>query len=254
MFSWDDGEVWPISVPHRPVLDVVTSGFFHLGVVFVTIRYIRQRHWMDVFSLISFPMLRLPSILSLSFPGENPSLNRSGAAIIPVFLVVGLAFDSFLTALESASVSIWNKRFAWAVGIFLLAWASLQNYDLVFNQYRKQYDLSAWNTTEMGNVVHSFAVLTGSSDTAWLVGYPYWADSRLVMINAGFPMRDNAIWPQNFQDTLADSRPKLFLININDTDDIEILKILYPQGRLSEYKSKYEGKDFMLFIVPAREQ
>jgi hypothetical protein len=254
MFSWDDGEVWPISVPHRPVLDVVTSGFFHLGVVLLTIRYIRQRHWMDVFTLISIPMLMMPSILSLSFPGENPSLNRSGAAIIPVFLVVGLAFDSFLTALESASVSIWNKRFAWAVGIFLLAWASLQNYDLVFNQYRKQYDLSAWNTTEMGNVVHSFAVLTGSSDTAWLVGYPYWADSRLVMINAGFPMRDNAIWPQNFQDTLADSRPKLFLININDTDDIEILKILYPQGRLSEYKSKYEGKDFMLFIVPAREQ
>ena len=137
------------------------------------------------------------------------------------------------------------------MGIFLLAWASLQNYDLVFNKYRKQYDLSAWNTTEMGEVVRSFAELTGSSDTAWLVGYPHWVDSRLVMINAGFPLRDNAIWPDGFQSTLADPRSKLFLINVNDTADIEALQSLYPQGQLQQYKSNYEGKDFMLFIVPA---
>lgn len=248
MFAWDNGEVWPISVPHRPVLDVVSSVLFHLGVVLLIIRYIRQRHWFDIFTLISIPLLMMPSILSLAFPSENPSLNRSGAAIIPVFLVVGLAMDGFLTALESQ----WNRRSVWVIGIILLAWACLQNYDLVFNQYRKQYDLAAWNTTEMGEVVHSFAVLTGSSETAWLVGYPYWVDSRLVMINAGFPMRDNAIWPQGFPDTLADARAKLFLINMNDTADIEALKILYPQGHLSEYESKYEGKNFMLFLVPAR--
>ena len=252
MFGWDDGEIWPISIPHRPVLDVVTSVFFHLGVVLLTIRYIRQRHWMDVFTLISIPMLMMPSILSLTFPGENPSLNRSAAAIIPVFLVVGLAFGGFLTALESVSASIWNKRFAWAVGIFLLAWASLQNYDLVFNQYKKQYDLSSWNTSEMGEVVHSFTELTGRPDTVWLVGYPYWVDSRLVMINAGFPLRDNAILPQNFQDTLDDPRPQLFLVNINDLASAEALKSQYPAGWLMEYKSKYENKDFMLFFVPAR--
>jgi hypothetical protein len=252
MFGWDDGETWPISIPHRPVLDVVSSVFFHLGVVLVTIRYIRQRHWMDVFTLISIPMLMLPSILSLTFPGENPSLNRSAAAIIPVFLVVGLAFDSFLSALASVSASIWNKRFAWAAGIFLLAWASLQNYDLVFNQYKKLYDLSSWNTSEMGEVVHNFSELTGSSDTAWLVGYPYWADSRLVMINAGFPLRDNAILPQNFQDTADDPRPKLFLVNINDLGAAEALKSQYPNGWQMEYKSKYENKDFMLFFVPGR--
>jgi hypothetical protein len=251
MFAWDDGEIWPISIPHRPVLDVVTSVLFHLGVVLLVIRYIRQRNWMDIFTLISIPVLMLPSILSLAFPAENPSLNRPAAAIIPVFLIVGLALDGLLTALESASASIWNKRFAWAAGIFLLAWASLQNYDLVFNQYRKLYDLSAWNTTEMGEVVRDFSKVTGSVDTAWLVGYPYWADSRLVMINAGFPTRDNAIWPQNFQDTLDDPRPKLFLIYIDDLADTEALQSQYPDGWLMEYKSKYENKDFMLFFVPA---
>jgi hypothetical protein len=194
----------------------------------------------------------MPSILSLSFPAENPSLNRSAAAIVPVFLIAGLSFDSFLTALTSVSKTIWTRRFAWGVGIFLFIWASIQNYDLLFNQYRKQYDLAAWNTSEMGNVVDSFIDLTGSPDTAWLVGYPYWVDSRLVMINAGYPFRDNAIWPENFEDTVDNPQPKLFIINPSDLTAVESLQSLYPDGWLREYKSKYENKDFLLFFVPAR--
>ena len=248
MFAWDDGEIWPISVPHRPALDVVTSVFFHLGLVLIIIRYIRQRHWLDIFTLISIPMLMMPSIMSLSFPAENPSFNRSGAAIVPVFLVVGLAFDSFLRALESTR----NRRLAWAVGVILVLWASLQNYDLVFNQYRKLYDQSSWNTTEMGDVVRSFAKLNGTVDTAWLVGFPHWADSRLVMINAGYPYLDNAIWPESFEGTLDDPRAKLFLLNINDLADLEALQALYPEGWLTEYQSKYESRNFRLFFVPAR--
>jgi hypothetical protein len=252
MFGWDNGEIWPHSIPHRPALDAVTAVLFHLGVVLVAIRYIRQRHWLDIFVLLSIPMLMLPSILSLAFPAENPSLNRTAGAIVPVFLIVGLSLDSLLTALEPASMRMGGKRLVWAVGLFLLAWASWLNYDLFFNQYRKQYDLSSWNTSELGGVVRDFANLTGSSETAWLVGYPYWVDSRLVMINAGFPMRDNAIWPESFKDTLADPRPKLFLVNINDLPDIETLQSLYPQGTLMEYQSRYENKNFKMFIVPAQ--
>ena len=252
MFAWDNGEIWPISIPHRPVLDVVTAVFFHIGVILLILRYIRQRHWFDIFTLLSIPMLMMPSILSLSFPGENPSLNRSAAAIIPVFLVVGLSFDSFLTALVSVSTTIWARRFVWGIGIFLFMWSAFQNYDLVFNQYRKQYDLSSWNTSEMGKVIDGFIDVTDSPDTAWLVGYPHWVDSRLVMINAGYPFQDNAIWPENFKDTLDDPRPKLFIINPNDNAAVDALQSLYPDGWLRDYKSKYENKDFLLFFVPAR--
>ncbi len=248
MFAWDDGEIWPISVPHRPALDVVSAVFFHLGVVLVILRYLRQRHWLDLFTLVSIPLLMMPSIMSLSFPGENPSFNRSSGAIVPVFLVVALAFDSFLTALESSR----NRQIAWMVGTFLLLWASLQNYDLVFNQYRKLYDQSSWNTTEMGEVVRSFARLNGHADTVWLVGFPHWADSRLVMINAGYPYEDNAIWPESFEATVEDPRAKLFLINVNDQADIDALQTLYPEGWLTEYQSKYESRNFLLFFVPAR--
>jgi len=252
MFAWDDGEVWPISIPHRPVLDVVTSVLFHLGVVLLLIRYVRQRHWFDLFTLISIPALMMPSILSLAFPGENPSLNRSAAAIVPVFLIVGMAADGFLKALESVTTLMWNKRFTWAFGAFLLTWAVFQNYDIMFNQYRKQYDLSAWNTTEMGEVVRNFSRMTGNSDNAFLVGYPYWVDSRLVMINAGFVGRDNAIWPDGFNATLDSPHAKLFVINIADTADVQLLQSLYPQGWLTEYQSKYENKNFLLFFVPSR--
>ncbi|HEX5941205.1 MAG TPA: hypothetical protein VFY66_02955, partial [Anaerolineales bacterium] len=77
-------------------------------------------------------------------------------------------------------------------------------------------------------------------------------DSRLVMINAGYPYLDNAIWPESFEGTLDDPRAKLFLLNINDLADLEALQALYPEGWLTEYQSKYESRNFLLFFVPAR--
>ena len=81
MFNIDDGEIWVHSVPHRPALDTVSAALFLLGVVLILIRYIRNRHWLDLFLLISIPLLLMPSILSLAFPGENPALNRAGGRL-----------------------------------------------------------------------------------------------------------------------------------------------------------------------------
>ena len=90
MFAWDDGEIWVHSVTHRPALDVISAAFFYLGVLLVSLRYLRQRNWLDIFLILCVPLLMMPSILSLAFPAENPALNRMGGAIIPVFLIVGL--------------------------------------------------------------------------------------------------------------------------------------------------------------------
>jgi len=40
--------------------------------VLVIVRYIRKRDWVDLFLLVSIPLLMMPSILSLAFPEENP--------------------------------------------------------------------------------------------------------------------------------------------------------------------------------------
>lgn len=249
MFAWDNGEVWAISVPHRPALDMISASLFYLGVVLLLIRYIRQRHWFDIFTLVSIPLLMLPSILSLAFPGENPSLNRPAAVIIPVFLLIGMALDGLMTVIESMSASARKYRFSWVFFTLLLFVSGVQNYDLVFSQYRAGFNLSAWNTSEMGEVVRGFVQETGSEDTAWLVGYPYWVDSRLVMLNAGFPDKDNAIWPEQFAGTLGIQKPKLFLININDQASLDALQTLYPAGWLQEYQSKYPDKNFLMFFT-----
>jgi hypothetical protein len=250
MFSWGDGSTWPISVTDIPALDVISAALFHLGLVLLTIRYIRQKNWTDIFTLISIPVLMMPSILSLAFPAENPSMSRSAGAIIPVFLIVALALDGLMTLLESASVSVWSKRLAWLVGIILFVWSSVQNYDLVFNQYRDQYDRSAWNTTDLGQVVHGFVLAGGNPSNQWVVAYPYWVDSRLVVINAGMPTKDDAIQPEQLKDTVAIPGEKLFLLNVEDTSSLATLRSLYPQGWAIKYKSKFEGKDFIAFTAP----
>ena len=80
----------------------------------------------------------------------------------------------------------------------------------------------------MGEVIQEFAGEGGSLDSAWLVGYPYWVDSRVVGITAGYAGHDYAIWPDQFADTLAIPGPKLFLINPQDTNAMVLLSGLYP--------------------------
>jgi hypothetical protein len=249
MFAWDNGEVWVISVTHRPVLDIVSAALFHLGVVLLLVRYLRKRNWLDIFTLISIPVLMMPSILSLAFPSENPSLNRTAAALVPVFLLVGSALDWLLSALEKSLGSTLGKNLAWGIGIFLLLCSAWQNYDLVFNQYQQVYELSSWNTSEMGKVIHSFGDLYGSTTTAYVVGYPYWVDTRLVGFNAGYPTRDFAIWPDQFEATLTDPHPKMFLVNPADQTDLNLLLQLFPQGTVSNYASNV-GKNFYIYMVP----
>ncbi len=248
MFAWDNGEVWVISIPHRPALDIVSGALFHLGVVLVLVRYLRQRHWLDIFLLVSIPLLLLSSILSLAFPSENPILNRTGAAFVPAFVMIGLALDGLLTGIEQ-KMATWGKSLGWGLALVLIAWSSFNNYDLLFIQYQNLYKQSAWNTSEMGQVVHDFGEIFGSTETVWLVGYPYWVDSRLVGINAGVVTRDMAIWPEQFSTTLSEPRAKMFLINPQDEASANLLQQVYPQGALILYDSRVD-KDFYIYLVP----
>jgi hypothetical protein len=255
MFAWDGGDVWTVSIPHHPALDAVSAALFYLGMGLVFLRYVRKRNWLDLFLLLSIPMLMLPSILSLAFPQENPVLSRTSGAIIPVFIMVGIALESLLTTLRErlsgAGVHrAYGVTVAAGMGIGLFLLAANANYDLVFNQYRKGYELSSWNSSEMGAVYHEFATTIGTRDTFWLVGYPHWVDSRLISIIAGYPDHDCAIMPEHLADTLPESRAKLFVLHTIDTASLETLKQLYPQGSTQEYQSKYETKNFLMFFVP----
>jgi Dolichyl-phosphate-mannose-protein mannosyltransferase len=251
MFNWDNGEVWVSSIPHRPALGIVSGALFILGVVLVLIRYYRRRQWQDIFLLLSIPLLSLPSTLSLAFPSENPSLSRASGAFVPASVIVGIAMYSVLSSIrERLGNTPWAPRLAWGLGALLLLWSAAQNYDLVFNQYYKQFAQSAWNSSEMGQVIRDFADTVGTPDTAWVVPYPYWVDTRLVGMTAGYPTKDYAIPPDQLQTTLALPGPKLFLVDLEDQNTVVQLNNMYPNGFLKEYHSKYPDKDFLEFFVP----
>lgn len=253
MFSISAGVVWGVSVPNYPALGVVAGGLFYLGIALALYRYYKQRNWLYLFLLISIPLLMLPSILSLAFPDENPNLYRTGGAMVPVFLLVGLALDGVMSAVEKSLGKRQGSRLAWLLMLTLVFFAARQEYTLVFRDFQDNYRLSAWNYREMGQAVRDFGATFGSPETTWIMGYPHWADTRLVAINAGNPTRDLAMFVERLPETLTDPRAKLFIVHPLDQAGLEALFQFYPRGWVQTYYSSVPTKDFLIFFAPPAE-
>ena len=125
-----------------------------------------------------------------------------------------------------------------------------QNYDLVFNQFKRQYELGTWNTSEISHLIRDYADSVGAADSAWVMPYPHWVDTRLVGIHAGQFPRDYALWNDQLDTTVADPRLKMFIFRTDDQDTLDILRTLYPRGSLHFYDSAVEGKNFYYYLVP----
>jgi hypothetical protein len=72
----------------------------------------------------------------------------------------------------------------------------------------------------------------------------------VVGINAGFPEKDFALWPENLEKSLDAPTPKLFIVRPGDEEALNRLSLLYPAGQLSTYFSSVENKDFLIYFVP----
>jgi hypothetical protein len=142
-----------------------------------------------------------------------------------------------------------GPRVAWGIALALIFFSALGNFDLVFNQYQRAYELSSWNTSEMGKVIHDFGDMYGGTNNAYVVPYPYWVDTRLVGMIAGDPIRDFAIPTDQISETLNFPQPKMFLVNPGDQADLNLLRQLFPQGTVSNFESKV-GKNFYIYMVP----
>ena len=265
LFNWSDGTIWVNSVPDRPALDVVSGALFLIGVVLLIVRYVQKRHWLDLFLLLSVPILLLPSILSLAFPTENPAMNRSGGALVPTFIIIALALDGLISAFgrsspEGAGAERPQKmRWVLAYGLtgVLLFASAVQNFGLVFHQFDDEYRMGSWNSSEMGAIIKQFGLTYGETDTVWIVPFPFWVDTRLPGVWAGIPNRDFAMFPDGLPDTLKLTGPKLFIVkanlqepDANDQKSLDLLEQLYPQGSLSLHKSPESGHDFWIYSVP----
>lgn len=265
MLNWNDGVVWVNSLPGRPALDVVSGALFLIGVVLLLVRYFQKRQWLDLFLVVSIPILMLPSILALAFPTENPELNRTGGAYVPTFLIVGLALDGLITALGRRPIrsvrpdGSRERMPVWAYALIggLLFYSAAQNYDIVFRQFDQNYRSGAWNTSEMGAIIKQFELTYGETDTVWIVPFPFWVDTRLPGVWAGIPNRDFALWTDQLPESLKSSGTKLFMVKANlqdpaqnDQKSIDALEEIYPRGSLSLHKSNIPNHDFWIYFVP----
>lgn len=247
---YDDGQTWVNSIPGRPALDLISAALFFIGLIVVTARYIQRRNWVDLFLLVSIPLLMLSSTLSLAFPDENPSLVRSSGAIIPIFLIIAVGLYALLSEIYRRATGLAGKSIAVGLGVVLVFFSSAQNFDLTFNQFNEQYMSKALNTSEMGTVIKNWAQSVGSYDTAFVIPYPYWVDTRLVGMNAGNPLKDYAIQFDQLDSTKSYSQSLLFILKPEDTASIDKLWQLYPDGRLARYDAKLDEKDFLIFTTP----
>lgn len=246
MFFYSNGEIWVHSIPYRPALDLITAVFFFVGVIYLFKRIYFYRRWEDVFILLLIPLLMLPSILSLAFPRENPSLNRTSAAIIPVFIIAGMGFVSIIKRILDSQFKPFKKGLWIGISLLILVATGLLNYQLVFKDFNQQFMQKAWNTSEIGQVIKDFVVSGGKPESAFVVPYPYWVDTRLVGINAGYPLKDFALSTDHFSETLLIPDPKLFILNPEDAKSLSKLMGIYPTLTQEKFISKQPEKNFII--------
>ena len=247
---WSDGSTWVHSIVYRPALEHFTASFFFMGLLFVLMRIFLSHRWEDVCMLLAVPFLMLPSTLSLAFPAENPCLNRTAGALIPVMLIAAAGFcgvfDVTARALRkhTAGFVVFSLMSAAVMGSILS-----NNFDLVFRRFAYEYNRSAWNTAQIGTVVKGFAGSIGSYDTAFVIPYPHWVDTRLVGINAGDPGKDYAFDKSLVPSLPDDGLPRLFIYREGDDEAANAVRTRYPNGVEQLYTGPYDGKNFYSYIA-----
>jgi hypothetical protein len=249
MMTRNGGLIWVVSLTSQPTMGFVSAAMYVMGSWLLVARYFRDRSWKDIFLVISIPMLMMPSILSISYPAENPAPNRAGGVMVVTYVLAALMIDAFLRAFESWSTKRNGRILMYSSAGLLLGVSLLVNYYVTFNQFPVHYETRAWNTSEMGAVIADFVNAGGDKDNAWVVASPHWVDNRLVGINAGFPDKNYELFPEEIDMTLSTAGSKLFIVRLEEMQNLEALKSYYPEGYTVLYDSRSVGKDFWIFQV-----
>lgn len=253
-FNYRGDAVISNSIPFTPFLGMVSGGLFVLGLIYLLWRLAKYGDRRTLYVLTALFVLLLPSILSLEFPGENPSRVRMGGAIPWAMIIAALPLATAWQQLQAN----WRRMGNWLAGgvtavLFLLA--CRDNYTYYFVRYDTHFHNTLWNTSEIGAAARGWADSAGDMDHVYHISYPYWVDTRLIGIYANAIPWENSI--PNLDNVMVqhyeDPAPKLYILNPLDTPNLEKLRVMYPQGWLERREAAVPGKDFILFLVPPRQ-
>ncbi len=246
--NWSNRSSWVDSLTLRPGLDLLSAAFFVAGVCAVVFSLRKTKNWRLYALLALYPLLLLPSALSLAFPMENPSLSRALGALIPICVLSAVGLRVLLGALLAWPPARNGTYKLMLTGLVLLLVIGL-NYRAAFSDYPATYRQNAWNSSEMANVIRQTELNTGMPQNVWVVGYPYWVDARAVALEAGRANQDLALPSDQLEQTVNVIGSKLFLIHSSDSAAVQALQQLYPTGTIAMLESSVPDKNFLVFLV-----
>jgi len=256
MFGFRGDTVMVNTVGSSPVLGWVTGGLFVLGVAYLLWTMARFVDRRGLLLLISLLFLLLPSILSIDFPIENPSVVRTGGAPPVVMIIAALPLYAWAAALTRAGrrFGIIAGRIAGAAGLIAaLALCFAYNYDWYFVRYHEQYLRAVTNSRDLAAVVRDFVARGGSMANVYHIPYANWVDTRLIGVHAGDITWDNVLRQPVLGTLPLEPGPRrLFLLHPDDAAALEALEKAYPEGRWRVVLTTTPGDTtgFVVFETP----
>jgi hypothetical protein len=251
MFHIQGDVVSANTIPNAPVLGLVSGALLVLGLAYLVWRLFASRDIRSLLLLVCLFFLLLPSMLSLAYPAENPSVVRTGGAIPVVMIIAAIPLATTILRLQLSTLR-YGILVAFSAVFLLILVATLDNYGWYFRDYDAHYRRTIWNTTELGAVLRAFDEEGADITNAYHVPYPHWVDTRNIGINAGHVRWNNALADTEVLDSHVNApRPRLYLLHPHDLDNLRELQRLFPDGTAERYNSPREGKDFIIFRIPA---
>ena len=248
MFNATTDEVWVANLPDRPAMDAVLGALLVAGAAASLALSWRTRNPWPALTLLAGLLMLVPSALSIAFPGENPSVVRTGGALPALMIVCATGPALLLEQLSKLQrPALYRGALAGVAALALLVVALNQR--RVFVDYPAQYCERAQNASDIGHELLAWEARGNERTAAWIVGYPHWVDTRAVGVWVGdinFP--NTVMGPEAVSAVDLGGRPGWFALNRDDLTSLQALYARYPAGqeRLVE-GSLCAGRAFLVF-------
>ncbi len=242
-FHWRGTETVVNAVRLDPFLDPMTGGLMIAGLIVAGTWIARgSRRWL--FLVLSLPVLTLPSTLSIAFPIENPSINRSVTAIPVVMLLAALPLARLIARAGRGLA----RQIAEAGAVACLALAAWQSYVRYFVDFDRQYPYVVQDSLSIARAMDAFRARGVPLYNIYLISFPDWVDARNLAFESGDGdwFLSNNIEPRENVPEIAD-RPLVFIYHPGDPRGEELGRQLPGEHR--SHPGVVPGREFETLLV-----
>lgn len=250
-FNYTSDVVPVVNIPGKPAMDSVLGALLVIGAAATITLSVKTRDFWPAALLGAGILMLFPSALSIAYPGENPSIVRTGSAI-PMLLTVCAVVPGIVVELARRYEQPLLRRASVACVAVLVAVVVGLNADRVFRQYPEQYCAVGRNASDIARELQAFVAAGHAREHAWIVGYPHWVDYRAVGIWIGDITFANEIFgAEEVAQVDLNGQPGWFALHVDDTASLQVLREKYPYGTArTVVGAQCPDEKFVVFTVP----